>query len=42
MKHFASLFSAVDQTTSTTAKVAALPDYFRTAPPGDRLWTSWK
>jgi DNA ligase 1 len=39
MKRFARLFTAVDQTTSTTRKVAALTDYFREAPPQDRLWT---
>ena len=39
MKRFAALFAAVDQTTRTTAKVAALADYFRTAPQDDRLWT---
>ena len=39
MKRFAALFAALDETTSTTAKVAALADYFRTAPEGDRLWT---
>lgn len=39
MKHFAALFTALDQTTKTTAKVAALADYFRTAPATDRVWT---
>lgn len=39
MRRFAELFTAVDQTTSTTRKVAALRDYFTDAPPQDRLWT---
>ncbi|MDD9923838.1 MAG: ATP-dependent DNA ligase [Boseongicola sp.] len=39
MRRFASLFLAIDQTTKTTEKVAALAEYFRTAPEQDRLWT---
>jgi len=39
MKHFAALFRALDSTTSTNAKVAALADFFSTAPEPDRLWT---
>ena len=39
MKRFAALFTALDQTTATNAKVAALADYFRDAPDADRLWT---
>jgi DNA ligase-1 len=39
MKAFAALFSALDGTTKTGIKVAALAEYFRTAPEGDRLWT---
>lgn len=39
MNHFASLFQAIDQTTSTNAKVAALARYFAEAPEQDRLWT---
>ncbi len=39
MKAFAALFTALDQTTRTTAKVAALASYFETAPEADRLWT---
>ncbi|GGL76249.1 ATP-dependent DNA ligase [Wenxinia marina] len=39
MKRFAALFAAVDQTTKTNAKVAALADYFREAPEADKLWT---
>ncbi len=38
MKRFAALFLALDQTTRTNAKVAALADYFREAPEPDRLW----
>ena len=38
MKHFAALFDRLDQTTSTTAKLAALADYFRQAPPEDAAW----
>ena len=39
MKDFAALFVALDQTTKTNAKVAALAGYFETAPKEDRLWT---
>jgi len=39
MKAFAALFTAVDQSTKTTVKTAALAEYFRTAPDEDRLWT---
>ncbi|MCX7645053.1 MAG: ATP-dependent DNA ligase [Rhodobacteraceae bacterium] len=39
MKRFAALFAALDGTTRTSAKVAALADYFREAPEADRLWT---
>lgn len=39
MKRFAALFSQLDGTTKTNAKVAALADYFREAPEKDRLWT---
>lgn len=38
MKDFAALFTRIDQTTRTNAKVAALADYFRTAPDPDKLW----
>lgn len=38
MKRFAELYDAVDQTTSTNAKVAALVRYFRSAPPEDAAW----
>ncbi|MTB51960.1 ATP-dependent DNA ligase [Lewinella sp. W8] len=39
MKHFADLFRKLDRTTKTNAKVEALADYFRIAPPDDKLWT---
>jgi DNA ligase-1 len=39
MKRFARLFAALDATTKTTAKTAALAAYFRDAPEEDRLWT---
>lgn len=39
MKRFAALFSSLDQTTKTNAKVAALASYFSEAPEDDRLWT---
>jgi DNA ligase-1 len=35
---FVALFSALDQTTGTNAKVAALATYFREAPEADRVW----
>ncbi|WP_415402398.1 ATP-dependent DNA ligase [Tateyamaria sp. SN3-11] len=39
MKDFAALFTAIDQSTKTTAKVAALSAYFEAAPETDRIWT---
>jgi DNA ligase-1 len=39
MKRFAALFAALDGTTKTGAKTAALADYFRHAPEADRVWT---
>ena len=39
MKRFAALFEALDQTTKTNAKVAALATYFMEAPDQDKLWT---
>jgi DNA ligase-1 len=39
VREFAALFTALDQTTSTNAKVAALAEYFATAPEPDRIWT---
>ena len=39
MKQFAALFQALDQTTKTNAKVAALRAYFERVDSTDRLWT---
>ena len=38
MRRFTDLFMALDQTTSTNAKVAAMADYFGSAPPADAAW----
>lgn len=38
MKCFARLYSSLDETTRTNAKVAALVDYLETAPPEDAVW----
>ncbi len=38
MRRFAALFEALDRTTRTAEKVAALEDYFRSAPPADAAW----
>ncbi|MDQ3418668.1 MAG: ATP-dependent DNA ligase [Acidobacteriota bacterium] len=38
MKEFALLYDAIDSTTSTNAKVAAMAAYFRTAPRADAAW----
>ena len=38
MKHFANLFTELDSTTSTNAKVAVLQQYFQVAPPADAAW----
>ena len=38
MKAFADLYSALDGTTSSNAKLAALVEYFRAAPPADAAW----
>lgn len=38
MKRFAALFTALDGTTSSTAKLAALTAYFRAADPADAAW----
>jgi DNA ligase-1 len=39
VKAFAALFAALDGTTRTGAKTAALADYLRAAPEADRVWT---
>jgi DNA ligase-1 len=38
VKEFARLYSALDETTATGEKVAALARYFREAPPADAAW----
>ncbi len=38
MKRFADLYEALDRTTSTNEKVAALAGYFSSAPPADAAW----
>ena len=38
MRRFALLYDAIDSTTSTNAKVAAMVDYFKAAPPADAAW----
>src|SRR5205823_14456971 len=38
MRRFAQLYEALDATTSTNAKVAAMAAYFAEAPPRDAAW----
>jgi len=38
MIHFARLFDAIDRTTSTNAKVAAMAEYFASVPAADGAW----
>jgi DNA ligase-1 len=38
VKRFAALYDAIDATTSTNAKVAAMVTYFSEAPPADAAW----
>lgn len=38
MKNFAALYDAIDRTTSTNAKVAAMVAYFKKAPAADAAW----
>ena len=38
MKRFSTLYDAIDRTTSTNAKVAAMVAYFKAAPPADAAW----
>ncbi len=38
MNRFSALYDAIDRTTSTNAKVAAMVAYFRDAPPADAAW----
>jgi DNA ligase-1 len=41
MKRFATLYEAIDRTTSTNTKVAALAAYFLEAPPADAAWATF-
>jgi DNA ligase-1 len=41
MRRFWQLYEALDATTSTNAKVAALVAYFRDAPPADAAWAAF-
>lgn len=41
MKAFIALFQALDATTSTNAKVQALIEYYRQAPPADAAWATF-
>ena len=38
MRDFAALYTALDETTSTSAKVHALATYFSSAAPADAAW----
>src|SRR5262245_18943021 len=38
MHLFANLYDSIDRTTSTNAKVAAMVEYFKAAPPADAAW----
>jgi DNA ligase 1 len=38
MKRFARLYATIEETNATNEKVAALVEYFRSAPPGDAAW----
>jgi len=41
MHRFAALFAALDSTTKTNAKIAALADYYRDAPHDDAAWATY-
>jgi DNA ligase 1 len=41
VQRFAALFESLDTTTSTTAKVEAMAEYFRAAPPADAAWATY-
>ena len=41
MKRFAKLFEAIDSSTSTKAKTAALSEYFASAQAQDAAWAAW-
>ncbi len=38
MKRFARLYAALDETTATNEKIAALVEYFTSARPADAAW----
>src|SRR5687767_8806457 len=38
MKRFAGLYAALDETTATNEKIAALVEYFTSAPAADAAW----
>ena len=41
MKRFAALYEAIDSSTSTKAKTAAMAEYFASADPRDAAWAAW-
>jgi DNA ligase-1 len=41
MKAFSCLYAALDASTSTRRKLAAMAAYFREAPPADAAWAAW-
>ena len=41
MKSFAALFTALDSSTRTNAKTAAMVEYFASAAPHDAAWAAW-
>jgi DNA ligase-1 len=41
MKSYADLYARLDATTSSNAKLAAMRDYFRAAPPADAAWAAY-
>lgn len=41
MRRFTELYTALDQTNSTSEKLAALEDYLRAAPAADAAWAVW-
>jgi DNA ligase-1 len=41
LRRFADLYERLDRTTSTRDKVAALAEYFRSAPPENAAWAVW-
>ena len=41
MQRFAALFESLDTTTSTSAKIDAMVDYFKDATPADAAWATY-